>query len=55
MRVQYGWFVKQWKRSGCGIIPKMRPEGSVIAAMSSRAPFGLNGKTLLAGEPSSMT
>ena len=50
-RVQYGWFVKVWKRSGCGIMPRMRPEGSVIAAMSSSAPFGQWGKAPLAGEP----
>lgn len=41
MRVQSGWFVKQWKRSGCGIMPSIRPDGSLIAAMSSNAPFGL--------------
>lgn len=33
-------------------MPRIRPEGSVRAAMSSMAPFGLCGNSPLAGVPS---
>lgn len=43
-------FVNERKRSGWGIIPSRRPDGSHTPAMSWREPFGLCGNSWFAGE-----